>query len=675
MNIPKVILYPHSSKNKGRIKFKTKSQRRERFIPETGKSIQETKRFVLEQQQILAVAIRKQDVNLANKLIRKMIRSKDSRILAVYKTISTKGYRSTGYLDKKPITNADYKKLVADLWKAIKRPTNYRSKPLKRTLIPKPKGGLRPISVPSYFDRSLQHLYKLVLEVCAEEVLSPYSFGFRPFRSPGWATKCLILATFPRVNCPNFALELDIAKCFDTMDHDWMIKNICNITLDASLPDLNVIPRHILSQWLKCGYVLVTELDKGIYNPLPTTGIPQGGPISPTIANLVLHGVEDKILEIAKAIHAKIYPARFADDITVLFDEPSLYTLLLNEVDKFFEPRGMKLNREKCFLRNLAKKEPFNFVGFSHHVVKKRRPKHDIKRRTRAKNFTLVNLPLQPKLLALKKKIDKKLKDYKRPAEAVFKELNLILNGWLNFYCCANSARTFKSLSWWLWHKIFKFFWNKYKVLKEFRFRSSVKRKLLGNYIIKKHTRRHGKSLVDHVTPRRFQWWYVPLEETTNKKLDLFLTCPELTPIIQPAIIYFRPGTRLGLSAFHPLDRIELQKKALGWKFGLWTKALIKTKGCCAKCNCTLISLTEDDIFELHHVKPLQFGGPRTLPNMLPLCKECHLEVSISVSSKDIPKIIEYESMGILKEVSNALLLLEDKKPQENSSLTIPLTP
>jgi len=665
MNFPIVSISPFSgSKSKSRV-FKKRTQKRELLVPENGKRIQEIRDYVLEQQQILAVALRNKDIEAANRQIKKMVRSLDFRILAVYNTITKKGYRSKGYKDKQPTTNSDYSGLVRRLWLFVKDPNSYKASPLLRTMVPKPKGGLRPISVPSYFDRCIQHLYKLVLEVVAEEVLSPYSFGFRPFRSPGWASKHLILGTFPRKNPPSFALELDIKKCFDTMCHAWMLENISSISIGEGLPKVDVIPPPILNQWLKCGYILVEQKDKLDSSPLPTTGIPQGGPISPTIANLVLHGVEEIILQLAKDNNTFVIPARFADDITLLFDDPGLHQQILDAVDAFIAPRGLELNRDKCFLRDLVTKgEPFNFVGFAHYLVKKKRPNRINKAGdvVVTKKFSLFNAPLPNKLEGVKKKISKILRDPNKSPESVFRLINPILRGWLNFYSVANSSRTFKSLSWWLWHQMFYYFWRKYKVLREFRRRSRTKRHLLGNFIVKKHTRRHGKSLVDLVTPRNLQWWYIPREETVKQDQDLFLECPELTPIIQPHIRVFNPDPELkakgmGCSAFHPQDRLPLLSTAINWRTGTWARVLQKTKGLCSYCGCSLVSFTEEEIIELHHVQPIKFGGPRSFPNLKPLCKECHKEVSKAVSSCDLNKIQELESLGVLKGVSFALSL------------------
>ncbi len=645
-----MVLTPY----KGRVKVLKKSTRRETFCPENGKTIQDIKRDVLTQQQKLAVALRERNITKANLQIRKMIRSKDCRILAVYNTISKKGYRSKGLKDFKPTTNKHYSTLVARLWFVIKNPKAYKATPLKRKMLPKPKGGLRPISVPTYFDRALQHLYKFVLDVVAEEIQSPYSFGFRPFRSPGWASRCLILSTNPRKTPPKFALELDIAKCYDTMDHEWMLNNICKISLGNVTEKLDVIPINILKEWLKCGFILIDDISLEVQ---PTTGIPQGGPISPTIANMVLNGVEDIILDLAKEANVNITPARFADDITLLFDNKELYQEILLRVDKFLEVRGMKLNRDKCFLRELDKEEPFFFVGFRHQVRYKR--KHDELKKNnkliKSKKFSLYSFPIPSKIVGIRNKITKTFNENSNKSpETLFKKLNPIIRGWLNFYCCSNTSSIFSSLSWWLWHKTFRFFWNKYRYMREFRNKSKIKKKLLGNFIIKKHTKQHGRSLVDNKTLRNNRWWVIPAMETT-KGTDLFLVCPELTKVQYPPIIYFNKRTGGGLNAFHPEDRLELMIKATSWRFGTWAKALQKTKGSCGLCKCSLVSFTEQEIIELHHVNPIQYGGPRSIPNLLPLCKECHKDISIAVSTKNIDKILFYEEKKVLEGVSKAL--------------------
>jgi retron-type reverse transcriptase len=276
-------------------KLKTKATPRERFVPSSAPTISSLRKVIIGLQGELALAIRSGNKDLIEKLVRKIPRSLPAREWAVYRTISAVGSRTKGLNDlNRPTTRKQYSEMTQKLWEIVKSPHNYKASPLKRIWLPKPQGGLRPISVPSYIDRAIQHLYNLILSVVYEEMAEPNSFGFRPFRSPGWSQKAVTLAIWSRKGFgpPKVAIELDIAKCFDTISHDFILNNISSVFYKGiSIP---TIPQHILKQWCKSGYVDI----KGQLSPkdqtIPTEmGVPQGGPISPTISNIVLHGIED----------------------------------------------------------------------------------------------------------------------------------------------------------------------------------------------------------------------------------------------------------------------------------------------------------------------------------------------------------------------------------------------
>lgn len=241
----------------------------------------------------LATAIRSGDTELTSKMINQLSRSKIAREWAVYRTISSQGSRTKGLRDKKrPVTNTDYQRLSNQLWQIVKDPNKYRATPLKRIYLDKPNNrGKRPISIPSYEDRAIQHLYNTILSVFHEEIAEPNSFGFRPFRSPGWAAKSVTLAFWSRKSFghPRYCIELDIAKCFDTISHSFMMEKVAKVTIKQNT--YQVIPDSVMEQWLKSGYVDI----KGELTPkeqvVPTlVGVPQ--PISPTISNIVLNGIE-----------------------------------------------------------------------------------------------------------------------------------------------------------------------------------------------------------------------------------------------------------------------------------------------------------------------------------------------------------------------------------------------
>lgn len=306
MTKPKVIWWkksPQSKKFKVRKpsspgKTKTKQRTREPFQFPYNLSIGESKSVILKLQSTLAEAIRLRNKELIISSVKKITRSKTAIYWAVYRTISSQGARSPGYRDiPRPVTIEAYSLLARELWKTLKNPLSYRAKPLRRIFLEKPNnGGWRPISMPSYFDRCIQHLYLLILDVFQEETADYNSFGFRKFRSPGWASKGVTLALWQRKSSgpPKFALELDIAKCFDTIDHDYILNEVIVFKVEST--SIEILPPFVVQQWLKQGYIDF----KGQFDPknmlLPTDkGVPQGGPISPTIMNMVLNGIEESI--------------------------------------------------------------------------------------------------------------------------------------------------------------------------------------------------------------------------------------------------------------------------------------------------------------------------------------------------------------------------------------------
>lgn len=737
--------------------FKKIKTRRENFQPIPGKTIVYLRRYVTNLQSQIAVELRNKNFIKANSIIRKLLRSKEAHALAVYNTISATGYRSKGLSKIVPRTNEDYRMLMRKLWLIVKFPKTYKASPLSRTYIPKtlkpgqnPPTQLpnespfsftnrteRPISVPTYLDRAIQHVYKFALEVICEETQSPTSFGFRPFRSAPWASKALVMAIWTRKGFgpPKFALELDIRKFYDSISHAWVLANCTSINVHGGI--IEVIPYEIMDQWLKCGFITKDFIEMGV---IPTTGIPQGGPICPVIANVVLNGVEDHIKTIIanaepppkrvtpkkdfvyevfhygnpfaiitgvtsyKEIDTQIrdlilkenlpleYPfkltsmilshsspnrtingwsikmkkgeslnlnkrkaannswsfvARFADDVTLLFNNKALLPIIYKSVNDFLLPRGLNLNLDKCKLVDLYKKEPCLFVGINHALTFKQGKTH------------IYSFPPPEKVRNLRIKISNILRDTYRDGELIFTKINSILRGWCNYYSSTNASNCFSSLSKWLWTKIYYFFIKKYKRYPSFKRKSQrhFKRKL-SSFVWNKHLSNFPQSST--------KWWKInpkdqrPTSRKKNPK-GLFLVYPKKIKIIYPLLIYANPdktSPALGLNAFHPLDRIILETKALGWRRGVQYAALRKTNGRCALCDCTLIDCTPETIFELHHCLPIFLGGKYNVPNLLPLCKICHYSVSKAVKTRDLETIINLEQKGVLKEVSNNLSLL-----------------
>lgn len=673
----------------------------------------------------LAVAIREKNISLIKKQVARMLRSSDCRFLAVYRTISAKGARSKGINDLYiPKTNAQYLELYQKLWEIIKYPNKYKSKPLKRVWFPKPNPtDLRPISVPSYLDRAVQHLFLMVLEVFHEEMAERNSFGFRPFRSPGWAAKAITLFIWSRKGFkpPKFAIQLDIRKCFDQISHDFVMNNVGKTIISGE--EISIIHPSILNQWLKSGYIDVMETLTPKSQTVPTlVGIPQGGPISPTMSNMVLNGIEEVVKSIGEKpqmhqtmeIHlspddkiiwkyngipvlctfgltASEYRTpnlllrqmglltskggiagsffkglsvnkkrewsieyvnkdnsisryresmnesttalfRFADDCIIFANSEQKVHEILHKIKEFLAPRGLEVNKAKTKIKDLHKGDKFNFVGFEFAITKK----HG--------KWKVYNYPPDTKIKSLKQKIRTTIFTHRKNPYICFYMVNSILRGWCNFYSSGNSKKILSTLRRWIFLKIYRYLFKFYSLQKKFK-KSSQRRykKAISSEIFKTNL------LPTPYSPTGSKWFAIPGEYTPVRRGDAkpyYLFNPGYVEVSTPSII-------TGKSCFHPVDRLELQNKALFWQRGLLKNLLLKSKGCCKLCGCSLVDLTEKP--EIHHIQPKQFRGKLEFTNLAVLCHECHKSVSTAVQRKDLQEIAMYEYNKVLKGVSDAL--------------------
>ena len=340
--------------------------------------------------------------------------SRAARLLAVRRVTTNRGAKTPGIDNVVWRTNRQ-KLQAAD---NLKR-HGYKPTPLRRIYIPKKNGKLRPLSIPTLHDRAMQALYALALTPVAETWADPHSYGFREGRSCADALQHAFIA-LSRSYSPQWVLEGDIKACFDGISHEWLLQHVH-------------MDQQILRKWLKAGY-----WEKGQLFPT-RQGTPQGGTISPLLANIALDGMQKAIAQAVRPKGDKVNFVRYADDFIVTGVTPELLEQKVKPaLTAFLIPRGLELSEQKTVITHINK--GFNFLG---HTVRKFGDK-------------LLTTPAKSNLKALREKISLCIKSALGSSQhALLLQLNPLIRGWANYYRHGASKRTFDRLDndvqWQLW--------------------------------------------------------------------------------------------------------------------------------------------------------------------------------------------------------------------------------
>ena len=310
----------------------------------------------------------------------------------------------------------DLQNNVDSLVERLKR-KSYRAKLVRRRYIPKGKDKRRPLGIPATEDKLLQQCSSRILNAIYEEDFLPYSFGYRSGLGVKDALKELHYEL--QYGWFSYVVEAAIKGFFDNIDHDWLQRMLSQRINDTSF-------LRLIRKWLKAG---ILETDNHVINP--SSGTPQGGIISPVLANIYLHYVLDLWFEKHIKSHCKgsVYLCRYADDFVVLFQYKRETEWFYRELPKRLGKFDLELALDKSQIISFSKyrmheNSRFDFLGFEFRWGYNRQRKPQIHRRTSRKK-------LQKSIVELKNWC-REHRNY--PKRIIFRKLNAKLRGYYNYY-------------------------------------------------------------------------------------------------------------------------------------------------------------------------------------------------------------------------------------------------
>ena len=516
----------------------------------------------------IAKATQEGDWRRVKALQRMLTRSFSAKASAVRRVTENQGKRTAG-VDRELWDSPEVR------WAAIGRlkRRGYRPMPLRRVFIPKANGKERPLGIPTMLDRAMQALYLLALEPVSEGTSDPNSYGFRINRSTADAMSQLFVSLSRKVSA-QWLLEADIRGCFDHISHDWLERNV-------------PMDRAILRKWLKAGVVFQGQFQA------TDAGTPQGGIISPTLANVALNGLERQLathftakLGVTRFRKLKVNVVRYADDFVITGDSQELLEREVKPwVEQFLAVRGLALSTEKTRIVNIA--EGFDFLGWNF----------------RKYSGTLLIKPGKKNVQAFYRKVKGVISGHKTvKQEELIRMLNPILRGWARYHSPVVAKATFNRLD----HDIFRAIWRWAKRRHPMKSAEWVRKKYFASigarqWVFGTHVAERGSgpgwlelySLADTAIRRhkKVRGDYLPFDPVQEMYGET-------------------------LRQARMLESMSHRKQ--------WIRLYVSQRGLCALCQCKITKATG---WHDHHIEYRVHGGSNALGNRVLLHPDCHRQV------------------------------------------------
>ncbi|MEX3932900.1 group II intron reverse transcriptase/maturase [Paraburkholderia phymatum] len=528
----------------------------------------------------IAKATREGDWRRVKALQRMLTRTLSAKLYAVRRVTQNQGARTAG-VDRELWDSPESR------WEAIGRlkRRGYKPLPLRRVFIPKANGKERPLGIPTMRDRAMQALYLLALEPVSESTSDPNSYGFRINRSTADAMG-QVRACTSRKDSSRWVLEADIKGCFDHINHDW---------LENHVP----MDREILRKWLKAGLIYKGQLQA------TEAGTPQGGIISPTLANVTLNGLERELIAhlratfgIGKARKLKVNVVRYADDFVITgVSKEVLADVVRPWVEAFLAVRGLQLSEAKTRITHID--DGFDFLGWNF----------------RKYSGKLLTTPSKKNAQAFYRKVADTVSGHKMMKQGdLINLLNPMLRGWAQYHHHVSAKQAYSRMESLIFRRLWR--WSK---------------------------RRHPLKRSEWVRKRYFHtignrhWVFAAPVARTDGSPGLL----ELYQLSGTAIEYhdriqgeFNPFDPKWEQYGEELRRTRMWKSLRYRK--QWATLYFSQNGLCAHCGS---ALTDETGWHDHHLVYRMHGGSDRLSNRVLLHPHCHQQVHAGqlVVTKPVP--------------------------------------
>jgi len=518
------------------------------------------------------------DVKAVRRLQKTLKRSWSAKCLAVRRvTQDNQGKQTAGVDGIKSLTPKERLTLV-DLLKP-----SHKAKPTRRVWIPKPGSSEpRPLGIPTIADRALQALVKAALEPEWEATFEPNSYGFRPGRACHDAIEAIFNGIALKAK---YVLDADISKCFDQIDQE---------TLLAKLRTFPTLRRQIKA-WLKSGV-----LENGQWFPT-SAGTPQGGVISPLLANIALHGMEERIKQAFPRRNAGMggncqppHLIRYADDFVVLHEDLTVVQQCQQMISEWLAQLGLVLHHSKTQITHTFKthdgKVGFDFLGFTVRQVPT--GNYDTAHDTHGRplGFKTLIQPSQRSISRHQKKLKQIIHRHQASTQAqLIDALNPVITGWSNYFSTGVSSEAYSWLDHWLYRQ-------------------------LRNWAGHRHPRKNQRWIANKywLIDRGEGWRFAAVSGAGYKRLAVH----NHTAIKRHIKVQ---GNRSPFDADWVYGRSRMGRHPqVSKRVALLLK---RQEGKCARC---CLFFKDRDLLDIDHVIPRSLGGKDEFNNLQLLHRHCH---------------------------------------------------